>query len=168
MRKSVGLTFCSALILAGALCAVELDPSTMSEAEWTEYRFERLAVVRANPDLAAASQQLKADTEKQEQAVEAAMVKADPSIASLLARRAALLKGNWHAPAEADALSWADWQKLRAARAAALTANPGLIAANADLKEKKNALEARVDAVLVKADPGLAGLVEKLNKRDAN
>jgi 2-oxo-4-hydroxy-4-carboxy--5-ureidoimidazoline (OHCU) decarboxylase len=158
----------SSLLIAGSLIAADLDPATLSEAEWTEYRFERLMVVRANPDLAAAADALKADTKSQAQAVEAAMVKADPSVAPLLTKLAALLNGNWYAPAEGDVLSFADWQKIRAARAAALQANPDLVSSQKALKDKKEALDAKVDATLVKADPSLAGLVGKLNERDAD
>lgn len=168
MKKRSIVPLFSVLLIAGGLMAADLDPATLSEAEWTEYRFERLTVVRTNPDLAAASEALKADTKKQAQAVEAAMVKTDPSVAPLLVKLAALLDGNWYAPAESDVLSFADWQKIRAARAAALQANPDLVSAQKALKDKKEALDAKVDAALVKADPGLAGLVDRMNEKDAD
>ena len=168
MKKQFVIPLISSLFLAGSLCAASSDPASLSEAEWTEYRFERLTVVRTNPELAAAAEQLKSDTKKQEQAVEAAMVKADPSVAPLLTKLASLLKGNWYAPAESDMLSFADWQKIRAARAAALQANPDLVSAQTALKVKKEALDAKVDAALVKADPSLAELVGKMNANDGN
>jgi hypothetical protein len=163
MKKS--FIFLTGLLLTASLQAADLDPSAMSEAEWKQYRFERLTVVRTDPGLEAESKALDAETKKQEQAVEAAMVKADPAVAPLLVKSAALLEGNWYAPDAKNALSWADWQTLRAARAAALAASSDLISAAQALKEKKKSFEAKVDAALVKADPGLAGLVEKLGKR---
>lgn len=164
MKKRLALSLVSSLLLAGSLFAADLDPATMSEAEWTEYRFERVTVIRTNPDLSAESKQLEADAKVQAKAVEAAMVKADPSVEPLLVKLAALLNGNWYAPAEGGMLSPADWQKIRAARSAALAANPDLVAANKALQEKKQAFNAKVSAALIKADPSLAGLVEKLGK----
>lgn len=168
MKKPVALFLLSVVLLTGSLFAVDLDPATMSEAEWTEYRFERVTVIRTNPDLAAESKQLEAAAKSQAQAVEAAMMKADPSVGPLLARLAALLKGSWYAPAEGEMLTAADWQKIRATRAAALQANPDLVAANKAVKEKKQAFDAKVDAALIKADPSLAGLIGRMSKDSAD
>lgn len=156
-----------ALCLAGSLCAAEPDPAALSEAEWTEYRFERLTVVRTNSDLAAESKQIQEEAQDQEEAVETAMVKADPAVAPLLVKRKALLKGNWYAPAESDMLSWRDWQTLRAARVAALEAAPDLVASGEALKEKKQNFEAKVHAALAREDPSLAPLIQTLGIRGA-
>lgn len=153
------------MVQAGGLRAGDLDPATMMPDEWTEFRFERLAVLRANPDLAAADKQLDEDMKAQAGKVEAAMAKADPGVAPILAKVAALLHGNWDA-AGVQGVSVAEWQELRAARAAALAANPDLAAVNEALLKKKKDLDARIDAALVKADPGLASFVGKLQARD--
>lgn len=164
MKTPSVLAIAFGVLLAGRLFAADLDPATMTEAEWTEYRFERLTVIRTTPELSAESKELEAEAMAQTQAVDAAMVKADPSVEPLLAKLSALLKGNWYAPAEGDMLSAADWTKIRAARAAALQENPGLVAANSAQKEKRRAFDAKVSSALIKADPSLTGLIEKLGK----
>jgi len=164
MKTPFAFSIAFVALLAGSLFAADLDPATMSEAEWTEYRFERLTIIRTTPELSAESKQLEAEAMAQTTAMEAAMVKAEPSVEPVLAKLSALLKGNWYAPSEVDLLSAADWAKIRAARAAALQANPELAAANSAQKERKQAFDARVGSALIKADPSLAGLVEKLGK----
>jgi hypothetical protein len=164
MKLPISLTLLPSLLIAGSLCAAELTLASLSEAEWTEYRFERLTVIRTYPNLAAEADALKAGTEAQKQAVEAAMVKADPAVTQLLVKVTALLNGNWYNPDEGNMLSFADWQKLRAARAAALQANPKLVSAQEALKAEKEAFDAKVDEALVKADPSLAGLINAFAK----
>jgi hypothetical protein len=168
MKKIIPSIVLSILACVAPLSAADLDPATMSEAEWTEYRFERLTVVRTTPELAAESKQLEADAKVQAKAVEAAMVKADPSVEPLLTKLSALLNGNWYSPAESDTLSAADWQKIRAARSTALAANPDLVSAGKALQEKKQAFNAKVSSALAKADPSLAGLIEKLGNNRAD
>ncbi len=155
------------LLATTSLLAADLDPATMTDTEWTEYRLERVATLRANPELASEARQLAADTETQARAVEAAMVKVDPSVAPILAKVAALIHSDWNAtPAEGQALTVEEWQKLRAARATALKNNPELAAANAALRERKQALDRKVDDALSKSDTGLAAFVLKLKARD--
>jgi hypothetical protein len=168
MKTSLALSALSALIIPAALRAADVDLAALSEAEWKEYRFEQVSVESANPDLVAESNQIKEEKKRQEQALEAAMTAADPSLAPLLTKRAALLTGNWWAPAEADTLTAADWQKIRDARAAARAANPDFVAAGKVLKEKIQAYEAKIDAALIKVDPGLADLVNAIRKRRAD
>jgi len=155
------------LLTTTSLLAADLDPSTMTDTEWTEYRLERAATLRANPELATEARQLAADTKTQARAVEAAMVKADPSVEPILAKVAALIRSDWNAaPAEGQAVTVEEWQKLRAARATALKDNPELAAANASLRERKQALDRKVDDALSKSDAGLAALLIKLKARD--
>ncbi|HUB66025.1 MAG TPA: hypothetical protein VL981_00910 [Candidatus Methylacidiphilales bacterium] len=54
-----------------------------------------------------------------------------------------------------------EWQELRAARAAALQANPGLQAKNAKLIEEMRALQDKIDAAMIKADPTIAPLLSR-------
>lgn len=159
-------TLLLSLLAAAPLVASDLDPATMAEAEWTEYRLERSLLIRDNPELAKESLQLENDTRAQARAVEEAMVKADPSIAPILARVSALVRSDWNAaPAPGEEVTVEQWQKLRDVRADALQASPDLAAANAALRERKAALDQKVDDALAKADPGLAPFIHKLNTR---
>jgi|HubBroStandDraft_1064217.scaffolds.fasta_scaffold581016_1 hypothetical protein len=54
-----------------------------------------------------------------------------------------------------------EWQELRAARAAALQANPNLLAENQKLIARMRALQDKLDAVMIKADPTLAPIIAK-------
>ncbi len=140
----------------------------MMPNEWTEFRYERLAIIRANPELAAEDKQLNADIQAQAGKVDAAMIQGDPKVGPILIKLTALLRSNWSAPsADSKNLTSADWLAIRTARAAALQANPDLVAANQALLARKKALDVKVDAALIKADPGLAPFITKLEARDS-
>jgi len=51
-----------------------------------EYRAAREQVLKENPDLAAEYQELMTENEKQARDLDAAMIKADPKVASILAK----------------------------------------------------------------------------------
>lgn len=166
MKKILTLSFLSAIILVKGLCA-GLDPATMMPNEWEEFRFERLAVIRANPKLAVENKLLESAMQAQADEVEAEMIKANPEITPLLSKVKKLLRSNWYAlPADTLAISAGEWHEIRAARAQALQANPKLAAANKALLKKKEAFNAKADAALVKADPSLAPFIRKLQARD--
>ncbi len=54
-----------------------------------------------------------------------------------------------------------DLQELRAARAKAMQSNPGLVASAKALADQMRALEAKLDAAMVKADPNVSPLIAK-------
>jgi len=54
-----------------------------------------------------------------------------------------------------------EWQELRAARNAAIQANPDLIAENKKLLERMRALQDKVDALMIKTDPSIAPIIAK-------
>jgi hypothetical protein len=54
-----------------------------------------------------------------------------------------------------------EWQELRAARSAAIQANPDLVAADKKLRERMRAFEDKVDAAMFKANPSIAPLIAK-------
>lgn len=142
-----------------------MNPATMMPNEWTEYRYERLSVTLATPDLAAEDKQLQSDMKAQEEKTTAAMIKADPKIAPILTTLTASTQSDW-GKAAASPLSASDWQTIRAARATVLRENPDLLAANQALLSRKEALDAKVDAALIKFDPSLAPFISTLQARD--
>ena len=54
-----------------------------------------------------------------------------------------------------------EWQELRAARSAALQANPDLLARHNKLLERMRALEDKLDAAMIKANPAIAPIIAK-------
>jgi hypothetical protein len=54
-----------------------------------------------------------------------------------------------------------EWQELRTARSEALKSNPDLVAANKKLMDRMRALEDKIDAAMVKADPTIAPIIAK-------
>ena len=54
-----------------------------------------------------------------------------------------------------------EWQELRAARSTAMQTNPDLIAEDKKLSERMSALEDKLDAVMVKANPSIAPIIAK-------
>ncbi len=148
------------------LPAAGADPSTMMPDEWTEFRLERFALIQADPALAAESKEIDGALAAQAEKVAAAMAKVDPKVAPVLAKVKARVRSDWNQPA-AETISAAEWQILRGARAAALAADPSLAAGNQDLLARKQAFDAKVDAALEKADPGLAPMFRQLRLRDA-
>jgi len=171
MRKFFSQIALLVLVSAAPLWAADslpaLDPTAMMPNEWTEFRYERFAIIRANPELAAEDKQLNADIQAQAGKVDSAMIQADPKVGPILIRLAALLRSNWSAPsADSKNLTSADWLAIRTARAAALQANPDLVAANQALLARKKALDAKVDTALVQADPALAPFVSRLQAHD--
>ncbi|MEO6846543.1 MAG: hypothetical protein ABI443_04065 [Chthoniobacterales bacterium] len=137
-----------------------VDPTTVLPKEWASFRLERTVFLRSNPKLVAQSHAINQQIKAQQAKVEAAMVKADPKVAPLLAKVNGLLKNGWKAKSSDKAsLTIADWQRLRAARAAAFAANPSLAATNRQLMKQQKALGNKVDAALTKADPTATGFV---------
>ncbi|MEO8207233.1 MAG: hypothetical protein ABI615_13715, partial [Chthoniobacterales bacterium] len=100
-----------------------VDPSTVMPREWTSFRLERVTFLRSHPQLSAQEKALNEQIKAQQAKVEAAMVKADPKVAPILARLDVLLKKGWK-DSSLTPLSTSDWQQLRSARAAAFQANP--------------------------------------------
>ncbi|MEO6053993.1 MAG: hypothetical protein ABIP97_08285 [Chthoniobacterales bacterium] len=137
-----------------------VDPSTVMPMEWASFRLERVVFLRSHPQLAAKEKALNQQIKAQQTKVEAAMVKADPKVAPLLARLSVLVKQGWK-DNSLTPLSTSDWQQLRAARAAAFQANPNLASTNKQLMSQKKALGNKIDAALVKEDPSAAGFISK-------
>jgi hypothetical protein len=159
------------MLSTGALFAADpvpvMDPTTMMPDEWIQYRFERLAVIQGNPSLAAQQKDLDEEFKAYAAKVDAATVKANPKTADILSRLKKLLHSKWSGTEGPGAISIADWQTLRAARSAALDANPSLVAESQALLAKKKSLDKEVDAALVKEDPSLAPFIAKLHKIDS-
>jgi hypothetical protein len=54
-----------------------------------------------------------------------------------------------------------EWQELRAARSAALQANPDFVKKHNKLLERLRTLEDKLDAAMIKADPAIAPMIAK-------
>jgi len=65
------------------------------------------------------------------------------------------------AAAQPISISADEWQELRAARAAAIQANPDLVAENTRLMEKMRDLETKLNAAMIKTDPAIAPTLAK-------
>jgi len=134
-----------------------VNPAQIMPYEWQEFRLERRVVVLNTPSLLAAEKKLSADMKAQQAKVEAAMIKIDPKVQPILAKVAVLVKTGWaKAPAGAAAVSAKEWQQLRAARSVALETDAALALANKRLLARKQALESKVDAILLRTDPSAA------------
>jgi len=66
------------------------DPRVVTQDEWQQLRAVRDATLQANPDLAAEYKQLVAEMQAQQAKFDAAMIKADPKVAPLVAKLVAL------------------------------------------------------------------------------
>jgi hypothetical protein len=66
-------------------------------------------------------------------------------------------------PATTDpmAITPDEWREVRAAHSAVLQANPSLLAEHEKLVERMRALEDKIDAAMVKADPTLSPIIAK-------
>jgi hypothetical protein len=63
-------------------------------SDWQEYHQTRDQTLRQNPDLSAKYKTLLSDISKQEENLDAAMIKSDPTVAPILAKLAALRERN--------------------------------------------------------------------------
>ena len=149
-----------AFLVLGAGVALA-DPDKVMPNEWDEFRFERLTILKANPDLEKEQDALDAALDAQQDKVNAATIKADPSTDSIIAKVNKTLKSKWDSAAESGKITVAEWQTLRNARAAALKADPALAADNLALLKKREAFNDKLDAALLKADPTVAGFLSK-------
>lgn len=165
MKKFL-LLFAVFATTAGSLSAAGLDPAAMMPNEWTEFRYERLALIRSNPKLAAEDRSLQAALDVHAAEVSEAMIQADPAVTPILAKVKKLLQSNWDGP-KPGAVTVGEWKKLRTARQAALDANPALVAKGKALLKKKDALDAKVDAALAASDASLKPLINKFGAREA-
>jgi hypothetical protein len=67
-------------------------------------------------------------------------------------------------PGRPGRLTPEEMQELHAAHDAALKANPDLAAEDKELRDKMHAHEKKVDDAMIKADPKVAPLIEKIEK----
>lgn len=155
------------LLALTAARLVAADPASMMPGEWTEYRYERQALIANTPALAAENKQLETDFQAQADKVEAAMIQANPDVAPILKKVTAAIRSDW-SKADASLLTPAQWLTLRATRAQVLQANPDLYAANQALLVRQKSLDAKIDAALGQADPSLVPLLLKLKARDSH
>ena len=65
-------------------------------------------------------------------------------------------------PRDPNAITPQEWQRLNAARTAALKANPALMQKGAEISAKMHAFQQKLDAAIIKADPTIAPLLAKL------
>ena len=143
---------------AAAPQASKVDPALVLPFEWQEFRLERATLVNASPFLAAADAKLRRELDALKAKVDAATVQADPGTAPILKKLADLLRTSWGKSSKIT-ISTAEWQQLRAARAAAFQAHPEILAATKRWQAEKHAYQAKVDAALRKADPSAAALM---------
>jgi hypothetical protein len=68
--------------------------------------------------------------------------------------------GNPSAP-NSNTLSPAEWQELRAARMAAIKANPALVTKATQLQDKLRQFEQKLNAAMIKTDPTVAPVLAK-------
>ena len=73
--------------------------------------------------------------------------------------------GETHAEAVPTIITSDEVMELHEARSAAIRAHPELIADMQKLMEKSRVLEARINAAMIKADPGIAPLIAKVEAR---
>jgi len=169
MKSLLPRLACFLILTTGTLCAADAppvrNPATMMPDEWVQYRLERVAVIQANPELAAEQKALDAEFRAQADEVNAAMIKADSKTAPVIASVKKLLHSKWDAKGPGT-ISIEEWQALRASRAAALQADPALGAKNRALLKKQAAFKKKVDSALTKADPTLAPFIQELRKSE--
>ena len=147
----------------------------MTSREWVTFREAREKALRANPALQSEYRDILRRAESQEASLDAAMVKADPKMAPLVAQLTALralnsapqtfphpvVSGKSGQPPVSINLSPADWQKIRTARAQAMQFNPEFSAEAKKQDEAKGMFEDKMDAAVLKADPQMAPLIAK-------
>lgn len=138
--------------------------------EWRQYRDVREKTLADNPDLAAEYQSLRHQLEQQEKDLDAAMVKADPQVAPIVARLEAIrTQGPGSHPAATGstppkpAISPDDWQKIRAARLDAIKANPNIESKGMAMAADLRAFQAKLNAAMLKADPSVAPVIDRLS-----
>jgi hypothetical protein len=152
-------------------------PPLMTIGEWQQYHSARQLALQTNPSLKGQYKEILTEMDVQESKSDAAMLKADPKLAPVLAKLKALRLRNGGAIAAASrsgktppvikgpasTLTPADWQELRTARAQAIEANPDLMAQARKLQEKMRAFEDNLDADMLKSDPQSAPLIAKFD-----
>jgi hypothetical protein len=148
--------------------------SRRSQGKWQQ---SRQLALEANPSLRGQYKEILTEMDAQKVKSDAAMLKADPKLAPVLAKLKALRTRNGGAIAAsshsgktppvikgpAPTLTPADWQELRTARAQAIEANPDLMAQARQLQEKMRTFEDTLDADMLKSDPQSAPLIAKFN-----
>jgi hypothetical protein len=145
------------------------SPPLLKPNEWQELRSDREAILNANPELASEYKSLLTEMDNQQKDLEAAMIKADPKVAPLVAKIESMRK-----PVAATSvaspsgkpkptLTQDDLAQLRTARMAALEANPDFDAKAAQTAAKMRAFQDKLIAAMVKADPSVAPIVAKFS-----
>jgi hypothetical protein len=76
----------SAAVVAQKPPSGQLPPNVTTMSEWQEFRAARDKTLQDNPDLAAEYQALQDAMKKQQESIEEAMAKTDPTVAPILAK----------------------------------------------------------------------------------
>lgn len=79
-------------VLAAKPSAPQQSPSFLAYNEWQELRSARETTLKNNPDLAAEYKALLAEMDEQQKKMDAAMIKADPKVAPIVAKLEAMRK----------------------------------------------------------------------------
>ncbi len=167
----------TATIKAPRPVAPPIPPSTVvTQSEWQQVSSAREGALQSNSDLALERKQVLDALEAQKAQFDAAMIKADPKVAPIVAKLNQLHGSNGapaasaqspktgSPPTAANAINFtpSEWQELSAARNAALQANPDLVADNKKLMDRMSAIQTELDAAVLKNDPSLAPTMAKI------
>lgn len=147
---------------------VPVSSTAVKPKEWQEFQADRDTTLKTDAAIAPEYQALLAEMQTQQNALDAAMIKADPKVALALAKLELIRKhvpapGSTPAKPKIYVLTPAEWQHIQAARQAALKANPDFDQKAMQLAAQLQALQQKVDAAMAKADPNVAPIMAKLD-----
>jgi hypothetical protein len=137
--------------------------------EWQEFRSDRDAILNANRELASEYKALLNEMDGQQKDLESAMIKADPQVAPVITKIESMRKPVSATPVASPSgktkptLTQDDLAQLRAARMAALKANPDFNTKAAQTATKLRAFQEKLVAAMVNADPTVAPIVAKFS-----
>jgi hypothetical protein len=147
-------------------------PSFLPNSQWQEYHSARKAALASNPALLAEYKEILQEMDGQQKKVDGAMVKANPKATEAVTKLEALRAHNGVSTSSSSSavspMAVEDWKEIRAARTAAIQANPSLMAKSKKLLERMKALQSSLDAAMIKKDPSLSPIVKKFEGRPAS
>ena len=146
-------------------------PPLMASNDFQKYRVARQEALQTNPALQDNYKDILKSMDAQQTKLDAAMIKANPDLAPVIAKLVALRKqhSTHIAPSSASPsttpaaanLTPEEWQELRAARSEAIQSDTDLTTESKKLAERMAAFENQLDAIMIKANPDIAPIIAK-------
>jgi hypothetical protein len=139
-----------------------------------KYQVEQRNILKDDANLTIQYKKLRGAMEEQQQALNEALIAADPKVVAAMVKMQAMHKAENQSPSSGSVpaargapLTVEDLKEIQAARQMALQKHPDFARKSVALAQKMTALQETLDAEMIKHDPSTAAVISRLKARPA-